>query len=349
MAPPIALTTLPAKLGCRSPKKLTARPSARRYHQHPHRRRAWRPARASPGCRPRRAPGNSGRRARHGPGPRAPSTVLGCVPAATRIVRAGRTISSPGLCSGSGRCPPTSCERCRVSRSAAAWPKRSTSTALGVRPFGEADALLHRLRHLLVVEGVARRVDQAAAIGDRDAAPAVEQRCQMRGARPSRAAASRSARIARAWAMNSSATSRSAAFQPRAPPPRRARPPASRSATGTSRPAPGNRRATRSRCRSRSARRRSPPPAAAPSDWRCCPSLAAPVSCKRHQKIRRLAHPGRETVLHRDHRRPAGAGAQRDMVEAQRKGAVDRRSCRQSARRHTSRIGCGARAAGARS
>ena len=36
---------------------------------------------------------------------------------------------------------------------------------------GEADALLQRLRHLLMVEGVARRVNQPAAIGDRDPAP----------------------------------------------------------------------------------------------------------------------------------------------------------------------------------
>ena len=40
---------------------------------------------------------------------------------------------------------------------------------------GEADPLLHRLRHLLVVEGVARRIDEAAAIGDRDPAPGIDQ------------------------------------------------------------------------------------------------------------------------------------------------------------------------------
>ena len=46
---------------------------------------------------------------------------------------------------------------------------------LGRQAFGEADALLHRLGHFLVVQRVARRVDQAPAIGDGDAAPAIEQ------------------------------------------------------------------------------------------------------------------------------------------------------------------------------
>ena len=45
---------------------------------------------------------------------------------------------------------------------------------------------------------------------------------------------------------------------------------------------------------------------------------------QRHQEIGGLPHPGRQAVLHRDHGRPAGAGAQRDMVEAEREGAVDR-------------------------
>ena len=45
---------------------------------------------------------------------------------------------------------------------------------------------------------------------------------------------------------------------------------------------------------------------------------------QRHQEIGRLPHPGRQAVLHRDHGRPAGAGAQRDVVEAEIEGAVDR-------------------------
>ena len=76
---------------------------------------------------------------------------------------------------------------------------------------GKADAFLHRLRDFLVIERVARRVDQAATIGDRHAAPGIDQLGET-GARPSREAASRSARNARACVMNSSAVSRSMLF-----------------------------------------------------------------------------------------------------------------------------------------
>ena len=153
---------------------------------------------------------------------------------------------------------------------AAAWPKRSTSTVDRRQQFGKADPLLHRLCHLLVIEGVARRVDKSPAIGDRHPAPAVEQLHQAR--RPALARGRSRARRGwrEPWAMNSEATSCSARHSiPRAPPPHRARRPVSRSATETSRPGSGNRRATRSRCRSQSDRRRSRRPAAARSDWRC--------------------------------------------------------------------------------
>jgi hypothetical protein len=39
--------------------------------------------------------------------------------------------------------------------------------------FGKANALLHRLCYLLVIESVARRVDEAAPVGDRHPAPAI--------------------------------------------------------------------------------------------------------------------------------------------------------------------------------
>ena len=60
---------------------------------------------------------------------------------------------------------------------------------------GEADVLLQRLHHFLVVQRVGRRIDQAAAIGDGDAAPAVHQPGDV-GRAASRPAAARSARIA---------------------------------------------------------------------------------------------------------------------------------------------------------
>ena len=42
---------------------------------------------------------------------------------------------------------------------------------------------------------------------------------------------------------------------------------------------------------------------------------------QRHQEVRGLAHAAREAVLHRHDGRPPGAGAERDVVEAQREGA----------------------------
>ena len=50
------------------------------------------------------------------------------------------------------------------------------------QPFGKADAFLQRLGDFLMVERVARRVDQAAAIGDGHAAPAIHQFAQPRRA-----------------------------------------------------------------------------------------------------------------------------------------------------------------------
>ena len=80
---------------------------------------------------------------------------------------------------------------------------------IGRQALGEADAFLERLLDFLVVERVARRIDQAAAIGDGDAAPAIEQLDQLRRLAGLARARARSARMARAWAMNSSAISRS--------------------------------------------------------------------------------------------------------------------------------------------
>ena len=44
---------------------------------------------------------------------------------------------------------------------------------------------------------------------------------------------------------------------------------------------------------------------------------------QRHQEIGRLAHAAHEAVLHRDHGGPAGARAQRDVIEAHFERAVD--------------------------
>src|SRR5690606_6315412 len=50
------------------------------------------------------------------------------------------------------------------------------------QPFGEADALLQRLLDLFVVQRVARRIDQPAAIGDGHPAPGIEQLADARRA-----------------------------------------------------------------------------------------------------------------------------------------------------------------------
>ena len=207
------------------------------------------------------------------------STVFGCVPAATRIVRAGsvarayscHTPSPSVCCSDTAR--PDAC---------AALVDLDGERR---QPFGEADALLQRLLHFLVVERVRRAVDQPPAVGDRRRRPtrAAARRCA--AARPARAAAARSARNRarmRQELLRDRALPRSST--PTRPPRGPARRPALRSARGISRPAPDSRRATRWRCRSRSARRRPRPPAAAPACWRSKSRFAAPVSCSAIRK-----------------------------------------------------------------
>ena len=110
----------------------------------------------------------------------------------------------------------------------------------------------------------------------------------------------------------------------RAPPPRRARRPASRSGPGTSRPAAGNRRAL-SVAVSIAVR----PPPITTTGRRIC-RLAIDVGLgragelQRHQEVRRRAHAARQAVRHVEHGRLARAGAQRDVVEAH---ARRRRRC----------------------
>ena len=58
---------------------------------------------------------------------------------------------------------------------------------------------------------------------------------------------------------------------------------------------------------------------------------------QRHQEIGRRAHAVGEAVRQVEHRRLAGAGRERDVVEAQRERVLARRACRRSARRRTAR------------
>ena len=122
LLPPMAFTTLPKKLGCRSPKKLTKRPSPppgpRTMHQHvcgvqqeQARSPGWTGAPSSSIAR-KYLPSSLMR-----PSSRA-STVLGCVPRLHGIARPAVSFPVPSA---------------RVRRSAAAWPQaRRGSTARGV-------------------------------------------------------------------------------------------------------------------------------------------------------------------------------------------------------------------------
>ena len=100
---------------------------------------------------------------------------MGWVPAATRMVRAGSTLLAESSTSS------LSADRRAPSRSALAWPKSSISTSLGRQALGEADAFLERLGHLLVVQRVARRVDQPAAVGDGRRRPRLASSSTIRG------------------------------------------------------------------------------------------------------------------------------------------------------------------------
>ena len=162
---------------------------------------------------------------------------------------------------------------------------------------GEADALLQRLLDFLVVERVRRAVDQPPrdTRSSRRPTTAAARRPAARALRV--AAASRSARIARACARNSSAIC-ALSRRPRAPRPRRARAPrrAPRSARGTSRPAPGSRRAT-SVAVSIAVR---PPPTTTTGSRSCMLAsesrLGRAGELQRHQEVGRRAHAGGEPV-----------------------------------------------------
>ena len=178
------------------------------------------------------------------------STVFGWVPAATKIVSRRK----PGL-AGFVPLPVLAealhCEADALRRAVFVDVDRERREALG-----ERDAFLERLLDLLVVERVRGTVDQAPAVGDRHAAPALQQ-LDKPGRAPRPRPSARSARIARACARNSSAISRSSGV-PRLADRVLADLGGERlvAVRGTSRPAPRSRRATRSQCRSRSGRRR---------------------------------------------------------------------------------------------
>ncbi len=186
--------------------------------------------------------------------------------------------------------------RTAFSRRETAWPsacpKRSISTAAGRQTFGEAHALFDRLGDFLVVERVARRIDRAGGGRRSSPRPTTSSNCASRwprGLRPAPPALGADGARVRQKLRRDFALLGGPGF--RAPPPRRARRPAFRSASGTSRPGVCSRPALRSPCRSRSGRRRSRPPAGEAADWRSIAFFAAPVSCSAIRKSEAMRTP----------------------------------------------------------
>ena len=200
--------------------------------------------------------------------------------------------------------------RCDAARPRARARGRSasTSTPIGVSPSAKRMPSSSAFSHFLVIERVRRAVDRAAAIGDRHAAPRLQQ-LEDAGAR-SRPPLQRvplganRTRVREELVGDARAPRRSRRC---ARPLRRARARGARSAAGISRPAPGSTPALRSRCRSRSARRRRRRPAAAPACSRSEVGLGRAGELQRHQEVRCRAHAAREPV--RQARAPSGARA----------------------------------------
>ena len=298
------------------------RPSARRDEQHADVARLGdRLLAASPGC-----PASSTRRKY------VPSSVK-CVGVLAREHRVGLRAGGDQDRARRQRRRRPARPTCRRRRAAAPRPSSARGVAVarrprrasGVRPSAKRMPSSSAFSHFLVVQRVRRAVDQPPAIGDRHAAPAIAAARAMRGARSSRcrrcALGADRARVREELVGDRRAPRRSSALRTAASP-LLARP-ALRSAPGISRPAPGSRRATRSRCRSRSGRRRSPRPAGAPACWRSSRVLAAPVSCSAIRKSDAVRTP---------RARPFGMSStvglpaptrERDVVEAQREGVVD--------------------------
>ena len=167
--------------------------------------------------------------------------------------RCGRAAST---CLARGDSLPVASSQSYFERRATAAPVAIHFHFFGRQALGEAHAFFERLGDFFVIERVAGRIDQAAAVGDGDAAPGIQQIDEIAAS----GLRARPPRVRREWRGRGRGTLRRFRSLPasiwRA---LRARPvprPASRSARGISPPARRNRRAIRWPCRSRSGRRR---------------------------------------------------------------------------------------------
>ena len=188
---------------------------------------------------------------------------------------------------------------------------------------GEADALLHRLCDLLMVEGVARRIDEAPAIGDGHPAPGIDEAGEAR--RPA-LAPGRLALVADRAGVGDELLGDLALG---AVPCRAHRFGAALGDQGLV--AVEEFLDLHRVIGERLGRGIDRGEAAADHHDRQAHGqigdavrLGRAGQLQRHQEIGSLAHPGDEAVVHRDHGRTAGPGAQRDMVEAEGKRAGNR-------------------------
>ena len=187
----------------------------------------------------------------------------------------------------------------------------------------KADPLLHRLRDFLMVEGVARRVDEAAAVGDCHPAPAVDQVGEAR--RAAFAAGGLALGADRAGMLDEFGGDLALRRCP-------LRAHRLLAALGDEDLVTRQELFDLERIiGQRLGRRVDRGQTAADHDDRQAHGqigdavgLGRAGQLQRHQEIGGLPHPRREAVLHRDHGRPAGPGAQRDMIEAEIECAVYR-------------------------
>ena len=190
------------------------------------------------------------------------------------------------------------------------------------QPFGEPDALLQRLRHLFVVERVARRIDHAPPIDDGGAAPLPKQLRELRLAAFARgllALGADRARMLQEFGCGVGFLRR----------------PAGADGGFAALLDQGLVAAEELLDLQRIIGERlgggvdRGEPAADDHDRQAhlqvgeAVGLGGAGELQRHQEVGGLAHAGGEPVLHRHDGRAAGAGAQRDVVEAEREGAVD--------------------------
>jgi hypothetical protein len=310
----IALTTLPANEGCRSPKKLMARPSA---HVHEHM--------------------GGGRLGDALGGDLAAVLVERLEMLAVDLHVLGLLAAKHGVGLGAGRDQNRARRQDDVAR-------RSGRIAVGLRlrreaqrpraakaveqdllrrqPLGKADPLLQRLANLLMVERIARGIDHAPPIDNDGATPSAQELREPRlaaFARGQRALGAKFSRVLQELGCGFRVLGGPVGAHRRLPALGDQRFIATEEllhlqriiGERLGRGVDGGEPATDDDDRQ------------AHLQIREAVGLGGAGELQRHQEVGGLTHAGGKPVLHRHDGRPAGPGAERDMVDAEREGAVD--------------------------